>query len=80
MQSKKEILNTAKSHVKKVSSQSEKLGKETESLIRRVREIYKTLSATDKIVEDLLTKYNKKRVKKVSYMKGIPYFVRCDVI
>lgn len=80
MQSKKEILSTAKNHVKKVSLQLEKLGKETELSIRRSREIYKTLSAADKIVEDLLTKYNKKRVNEVSYMKGIPYFVRCDVV
>lgn len=80
MQSKEEILTQARDHVKEVVLNLEKAKVETEKSFKRSKEIYKTLSGADKIVEDRLMKYNKKRIGEIAYLEGSPYFVRCDVV
>jgi hypothetical protein len=80
MISKEQILSDAKDHVKKVVLNLEKSGKVTEKSFKHSKEIFKTLSAGDQIVEGRLMKYNKKRIGEIGYLKSSPYFVRCDVI
>lgn len=58
----------------------EKASKDTEKSLTHSKEIFKTLSAGDQIVESRLMRYNKKRIGEIGYLKGSPYFVRCDVI
>lgn len=52
----------------------------SEKALKRSKEIFKTLSEADRIVESKLIKYNTKRIEEISYLEGSPYFVRCDVI
>lgn len=80
MDKKEEILNGARGHVKEVVLNLEKAKVDSEKSLKRSKEIYKTLSEADKIVEGRLMKYNKKRIGEIQYLKGSPYFVRCDVI
>ncbi|HEX8974052.1 MAG TPA: UvrD-helicase domain-containing protein [Patescibacteria group bacterium] len=80
MDKKEAILLGAKSHLKKVLLNLEKGRGETEKSLKRSKEIFKTLSDADKIVESRLMRYNKKRIGEISYLKGSPYFVRCDVV
>lgn len=80
MGKREEILSEARSQVKKVVLNLEKAKVETEKSLKRSKEIWKTLSEADKIVENRLMKYNKKRIGEIAYLHESPYFVRCDVI
>ncbi|EKE19285.1 MAG: hypothetical protein ACD_9C00062G0003 [uncultured bacterium] len=80
MDKKEEILVDAKTHVKRVSLNLEKVGKETVKSLKRSKEIVNKLSPADQIVEYRLIKYNKKRICEIDHLKGSPYFVRCDVV
>jgi DNA helicase IV len=80
MTNKEQILSQAKSHIKEVVFNLEKASKDTEKSLTHSKEIFKTLSAGDQIVESRLMRYNKKRIGEIGYLKGSPYFVRCDVI
>ncbi len=77
---KENIIKEAKNHVGMVILDLEKAAKDTEKSLKRSKEIFKTLSNADQIVESMLMKYNKKRIGEIAYLHGSPYFVRCDVI
>ncbi|MEI7890835.1 MAG: UvrD-helicase domain-containing protein [bacterium] len=77
---KEVVINKTKKHIKDVVFELEKVAIENQKALKKSKKIYKTLSWGDKIVEDGLIKYGKKRVGELQYLKGSPYFVRCDVI
>lgn len=80
MDKKEAILQGAKCHLKTVTLSLEKAAEDTKKSLARSKEIFKTLSDADKIVESKLIRYNTKRVGEIAYLEGSPYFVRCDVI
>lgn len=80
MNNKETVLMRAKSHLKRVLLSLENGYKETEKFLNYSKEIFNSLSNADKIVESDLIRYNTKRKDEIAYLKGSPYFVRCDVV
>jgi DNA helicase IV len=51
----------------------------TKEDLRRSEEKFSRLSNADKLVESKIISYNEKRINELNYLKGSPYFVRCQV-
>jgi DNA helicase IV len=77
---KEETFFRATGHVQKVVLHVEKEGERTERDLAESKEVFKTLSAEDQLVEIRMMAYRKKRINELGVLRDSPYFVRCDVV
>ncbi|MCX6808452.1 MAG: AAA family ATPase [Candidatus Berkelbacteria bacterium] len=76
---KDKILRESRQHVVSTCRVLEEKQQETKTKLENYKSKFKRSSEEDKIVESSVIKFEMKKVDELEYLKGSPYFVRCEV-
>lgn len=77
---KNTLLSLARGHVADISEAIRQSLEATTRQIKKGKEDFKTLSASDQVTASMLLAYGKKRLEELRTLRPSPYFVRCDVL
>lgn len=80
MNKREKILVQAKEHLDDVCFSVKKYLEKTKKSLKISAKRFDNLLYADKMVENRVINYSKKRIEELNYLKGSPYFVRCDVL
>lgn len=80
MNNKEKILLEARKHLANVCVSLKMSFKELRRTLKLSEERFNSLSYGDKIVENEIIAYGKKRIGEFEHLESSPYFVRCDVL